>query len=197
MTDRHVQMETAIFIAKALFNRGKAAGSAANMSFREGDEMVITASGTCFGTLDMNSFAAMPLSGQEPKDSNPSKEWPLHMQLYAKDPLIKAVIHVHSPYATLWSCLCGPCQNTLPAYTPYLAMRLGDVGYVPYHPPGSQALFDAFHQVLDARNGYLLAHHGPIVAAASLMDAFYALEELEESARLAYLLRHENVPTIT
>ena len=35
----------------------------------------------------------------------------------------------------------------------------------------------------------LLANHGPVVAGASLEDAVYATEELEETAKLFLLLR--------
>jgi ribulose-5-phosphate 4-epimerase/fuculose-1-phosphate aldolase len=36
----------------------------------------------------------------------------------------------------------------------------------------------------------LLANHGPVVAGKTLEDAVYAIEELEETARLFLLLRN-------
>jgi ribulose-5-phosphate 4-epimerase/fuculose-1-phosphate aldolase len=38
----------------------------------------------------------------------------------------------------------------------------------------------------------LLANHGPIVAGKTLEDAVYAIEELEETARLFLLLKNMN-----
>ena len=38
-------------------------------------------------------------------------------------------------------------------------------------------------------DGYLLKQHGAVVPGKSLMDAFFCLEELEESARIAWMLR--------
>jgi ribulose-5-phosphate 4-epimerase/fuculose-1-phosphate aldolase len=38
----------------------------------------------------------------------------------------------------------------------------------------------------------LLANHGPVVAGADLEAAIYAMEELEETARLFLLLRNLN-----
>jgi ribulose-5-phosphate 4-epimerase/fuculose-1-phosphate aldolase len=35
----------------------------------------------------------------------------------------------------------------------------------------------------------LLANHGPVVSGATLTDAVYAAEELEEAAKLALMLR--------
>jgi ribulose-5-phosphate 4-epimerase/fuculose-1-phosphate aldolase len=70
-------------------------------------------------------------------------------------------------------------------------MKLGRVVYVPYAKPGSEELFSLFATALDSADGYLLANHGPLVGAKDMMEAFYALEELEESARIAWLLRGE------
>jgi len=68
-------------------------------------------------------------------------------------------------------------------------MRLGTVGLVPYAKPGSQELFGAFAQRLHRSDGFLLANHGPVVGGTDLFSAFYNLEELEESARVAWTLR--------
>lgn len=42
---------------------------------------------------------------------------------------------------------------------------------------------------LGPERGYLLSHHGPIVSGKSLMNAFEAMEELEQTAWLAWQLR--------
>ena len=64
-------------------------------------------------------------------------------------------------------------------------MKLGKIRLVPYHRPGSEELFAAFRERAGEGNGYLLANHGPVVGGETLMEAFYGLEELEESARIA------------
>lgn len=170
-----------------MFERNKASGSSANMSFREGDKVYITASGTCFGTLRPEEFSVVALDGTWLEGPKPSKEMPLHLMMYEKSDKITAVIHTHSFYSTLWSCMDH--ENTtdcIPQYTPYLKMKLGTVGLVPYGKPGSQELFDGFRQCLDKSDGFLLRNHGPVVGGKNLMDAFYCLEELEESARIAW-----------
>ena len=43
--------EQALWIAHSLFDRGKTSGTTANLSFRYGDLIYITCSGSCFGTL--------------------------------------------------------------------------------------------------------------------------------------------------
>ena len=119
----------------------------------------------------------------------PSKELPLHKMYYEKSDSIQAVIHVHSFYATMYTFL--PHDNVkdiVPDYTPYLKMKVGTVGLVPYAKPGSEELFGYFREALPFSDAFLLAQHGPVVGGVSLMDAFYGLEELEESCRIAWTL---------
>lgn len=183
------KLEAAIWVAHNLFERGKTTGSSANMSFRHGDLIYISASGSCFGTMKEEDFTAIDMSGKPTADKKPSKEWPLHLALYEKSADIGAVIHTHSTYSVLWSFVPAASeQDCIPDHTPYLKMKLGTVGLVPYEKPGSEALFAAFRERVGASNGYLLKNHGPVVPGKTVMDAFYCLEELEESARIAWEL---------
>lgn len=184
------KLQQAIWIAKSLFDRNRTTGSSANMSFLHEGKMYITQSGTCFGTLTPDQFAIMDLDGNPIGGGKPSKEYPLHLKVYQKKPGVSAVIHTHGAYAVLWSFV-PPKDETdvIPPHTPYLRMKLGTVGMVPYEKPGSEALFQAFDERVEKSNGYLLRQHGAVVPGKNLMDAFYCLEELEESARIAWELR--------
>ncbi len=182
-------LQDAIWVARSLFDRNKATGSSANLSFRVGSSIYITASGTCFGRLTENDFSEMTLDGQHIGGKNPSKEFPLHHMIYQKDEKIAAVVHTHSTYATLWSCVDHENKiDCVPNITPYLKMKVGKVGLVPYEKPGTKELFDAFGKCVKASDGFLLGHHGPIVGGNTIMEAFYGLEELEESCRIAWEL---------
>ena len=59
-----------------------------------------------------------------------------------------------------------------------------------YTKTGSEELFAQFKSRVSAEDGYLLAHHGPVVGGKSILNALYALEELEESAQMAWELRN-------
>lgn len=197
MANLEIKIKDAIWIAKSLFKRGKVTGSSANMSFLHEGNIYITGSGTSFGTLTEIDFAIVNMKGEHVGGIKPSKELPLHKMYYEKSNTIGAVIHTHSFYSTLWSCL--PHKNVtdvIPQYTPYLKMKLGTVGLIPYAKPGTQLLFDMFAERINGSDGYLLQNHGPLVGGKDLMSAFYSLEELEESARIAWELRKENVDTI-
>ena len=122
----------------------------------------------------------------------PSKEWPLHKIYYEKSEKIQAVIHVHSYYATLYTFMAhNNAADIVPSYTPYLNMKVGTIGLVPYAKPGSEELFAQFQSVVDKSDAFLLAQHGPIVGGRSLADAFYGLEELEESCHIAWELNRD------
>ena len=189
--DSKTMLEQASWIGKMLFLRGKVAGSAANMSFICEDKLYITSSGGCFGNLTSEDFSVLSLEGKLLSGRKPSKELPLHRILYEKDSNIKAVLHTHSFYATLWSMEKHVNEaDCVPPVTPYLKLKLGTVGLVDYEKPGSAELFAAFRKVVKDSDGYILKNHGPVVGGKNLLDAFYILEELEESCYIAYNLRH-------
>lgn len=182
-------MSDAIWIASSLFARNKTAGSSANLSFRDKEAIYITGSGTCFGRLKPEDFTVLDMEGKHIGGQRPSKEWPLHLMMYQKEG-IQAVIHTHGPYAVAWSCLANENEeDCIPAYTPYLGMKLGKIRSIGYYSPGSEELFQAVRERLDDRDGYLLKNHGAVVRGRDLFEVFYAIEELEESARTAFLLK--------
>lgn len=188
-TELSAKLSDACFAARSLFERGKTSGSSANMSFRHGNVVWISASGTCFGTLVPSDFTPVAMDGTVLGARKPSKELPLHMACYEKSEKTGAVIHTHSTYSVLWSFV--PSENEadcIPPHTPYLRMKLGSVGLVPYEKPGSEALFSAFRARAGLSDGYLLKNHGPVVPGKTVMDAFFCIEELEESARIAWEL---------
>lgn len=183
-------MNDAIWVGQSLFSRGKVSGSAANLSFRYEDKIYVTRSGSCFGRLGEDDFAVLSMDGTVLNGMKPSKEWPLHLALFQKDQSAEAVIHTHSTYATYWSCQkWDGVSELIPTPTPYLKMKVGEVGFVPYAPPGTEELFQAFRDSLKETNCYLLENHGPILADKTMLEAFYAIEELEEASNNAYLLK--------
>jgi ribulose-5-phosphate 4-epimerase/fuculose-1-phosphate aldolase len=191
------KIELAIWIGKSLFERGKTAGDSANLSFLHDDLVYITGTGTCFGALTHNSFSTVDRSGKHLKGLPPSREMPLHLALYNKKPKVNAIIHTHSFYSVLWSCLAhANSADVIPSWTPYLRKRLGTVGIIPYAPPGSQELFRLFGERIEKSDGYLLANHGPVVGDKDLMSAFHSLEELEESAHVSWALKNEKIAVL-
>ena len=150
-------MNDAIWVGQSLFSRGKVSGSAANLSFRYEDKVYVTRSGSCFGRLDPDDFAILAMDGTVLNGIKPSKEWPLHVALFQKDQSAEAVIHTHSTYATYWSCQkWDGVSDLIPTPTPYLKMKVVEVGFVPYAHPWTEELFESFRSSLKETNCYLL-----------------------------------------
>lgn len=185
-------LERTLGVAHSLFNRNRTTGSSANISFRFGDHVYISRSGSCFGLLSESDFVEVDLEGRYISDGKPSKELPIHLAFYKKNEQYRSVIHTHGPYAALLSCLSNlDPYDAIVSYTPYLKMKIGNVVLVPYATPGSKELFNMVNERIRHGDALLLANHGAVVAGQSPLDAFYQIEELEESARINWMLRNE------
>jgi 3-dehydro-4-phosphotetronate decarboxylase len=68
---------------------------------------------------------------------------------------------------------------------------------LPYHAPGDDSLESLAEKVAADNRAFLLANHGPVVAATDLASAADAVEELEETARLFLLLRGQATRPLT
>ena len=68
---------------------------------------------------------------------------------------------------------------------------------MPYYRPGDPAVADAIRGLAGKYSSVLLANHGPVVSGKTLLDAVYAAEELEESAKLALLLQGREARELT
>jgi ribulose-5-phosphate 4-epimerase/fuculose-1-phosphate aldolase len=110
--------------------------------------------------------------------------------MYARRGSARAVVHLHSTYSVAASVLADlPPEDVLPPLTAYYVMRIGKLPLVPYFAPGDPELAAAVAARAGEHHALLLSNHGPVIAGTSLTDAQYAIEELEETAKLFLLLR--------
>ncbi|MEM7404123.1 MAG: class II aldolase/adducin family protein, partial [Pseudomonadota bacterium] len=65
------------------------------------------------------------------------------------------------------------------------------------YPPGDLELANAVRGLAGKHSAVLLANHGPVVAGKTLDAAVYAMEELEETARLHLLLKPHGARCLT
>jgi ribulose-5-phosphate 4-epimerase/fuculose-1-phosphate aldolase len=185
-------------LAKSIFDRGLTFGSSGNISLRLDDGWLMTPTGSTLGDLDPARLSKLDNDGNHLSGDKPTKENFLHMAMYEERPETGAVVHLHSTHSVAVSCLAdiNP-ENVLPPITAYYAMRIGTLPLIPYFPPGGLDLARAVREMAGKYHAVLLANHGPVVAGKSLRDAFYAIEELEETARLFLMLRGMNTRFLT
>ncbi|HWS53329.1 MAG TPA: aldolase [Pyrinomonadaceae bacterium] len=179
-------------VAGSLFERGYAHGSTGNISVRVGGEFWVTPTGGALRGLTPARLARLDLEGRRLNEREPSKEHPFHAAVYRRRPEARAVVHLHSTYAVALSCLeAFDGDEGLPPLTPYYFMRVAPLAVLPYFRPGSPALAAAVADAAAAHHSMLLRNHGLICAGASLSEAADRAEELEQTARLHFILRHE------
>jgi ribulose-5-phosphate 4-epimerase/fuculose-1-phosphate aldolase len=141
------------------------------------------------GFLDPARISKVAADGTVISGDPPSKESFFHLAVYEERPAARAVVHLHCTHSVAVSCLCHEdTANVLPPLTAYHVMRIGRLPLVPYYRPGDRALAEAVRGVARDHSAMLLANHGPIMSAKSLEEAVYNSEELEETAKLFFLI---------
>lgn len=189
-----VLREQICLLAKSMFDRGLTGGSTGNISARTDDGgLLVSPTGTSFGRLDPGRLSHFDASGTLIGGDQPTKEMPLHQAFYETRSSAGAVVHLHSCHSVALSMLpdTDP-DNFLPPLTPYGIMKLGRVKLLPFFMPGDPAMGDAVRGLAGKRSAVMLANHGPVVAGKDIEAACNAVEELEDTARLAMMLRGMN-----
>lgn len=186
-------------LAKSMFDRGLTGGSTGNISARTDDGgLLVSPTGTSFGRLDPARLARFDANGRFIDGDKPTKEMPLHSAFYDTRTTTGAVVHLHSCHSVAWSMMpeVDP-DNFLPPMTPYSIMKLGKVKLLPFFMPGDPAMGAAVRGLAGKRSAVMLANHGPVVAGTDVEAACNAIEELEDTAKLAMLMRGYDAKMLT
>ena len=186
-------------VGKSIFDRGLTGGSTGNISARLADgSMIVTPTNASLGTLDPERLSLLDLNGNHVSGDIPTKEAFLHASMYRTREDDRAVVHLHSTHSVAVSIVDGlDPMDVLPPLTAYYVMRIGHLPLVPYYAPGDKALAEAVAGLAGKHHAMLLANHGPVVSGSSLETAQYAIEELEETARLFLLLKDHKMRPLT
>ncbi|RUS63205.1 aldolase [Pseudorhodobacter sp. E13] len=183
--------EQMCLLAKSMFDRGLTGGSTGNLSARTPDGgLLVSPTGTSFGRLDPGRLSRFDAQGRLIDGDPPTKEMPLHSAFYETRSTAGAVVHLHSCHSVALSMMPDvDADNFLPPLTPYAIMKLGRVKLLPFFLPGDPAMGQAVRGLAGKRSAVMLANHGPVVAGKDIEAACNAIEELEDTARLAMMTR--------
>lgn len=189
MTARARQM---VALCKSLFDRGYSVGGAGNVSVRdEAGGFLVTPTGGSLGRLTVDTLAVVGPDGTPRPGPKPSKEFAFHHALYGVRPGAGAIVHLHSTWLTALSCLKDlPQHDALQPFTPYYVMRIGHMPMIPYSRPGSPRIAEDLARAAQGSDAqaFLLASHGVVVLGRDIDDAVNNAEELEETAKLHFIL---------
>lgn len=189
MIERQLREEMTA-LGASLFNRGFCSGSGGNMSAKLPDGTILsTPTNSSLGRLAPERLSKLAADGALLAGDPPSKECAFHLEIYKARPECGAIVHLHSTYATGLSC-CRDINkdDVLRPFTPYYVLKVAPLPLVPYYQPGSTELATAVAVKAHEAKCLLLANHGPVVTGKSLEEAVNMAEELEETAKLYFLL---------
>ena len=183
--------EQICLLATSMFDRGLTGGSTGNISARTEDGgLLVSPTGTSFGRLDPGRLSRFDANGTLISGDKPTKEMPLHTAFYDTRSSAGAVVHLHSCHSVALSMMPDANEDDfLPRLTPYAIMKLGKVKLLPFFMPGDAAMGEAVRGLAGKRSAVMLANHGPVVAGKDIEAACNAIEELEDTARLAMMTR--------
>ena len=167
-------------------------GTGGNLSIydREKNMMAITPSGIPYEEMNSEDIVVTDLNGDIVEgERKPSSELSLHRRVYERRDDIDAVVHTHSTFATVISCL----GEELPPVHYLIAAAGGScVPLAEYARYGTEELAEnAVSSLGEKYRAVLLANHGLLAAGGSLKAAFEVAETIEFVAELYY--RTENV----
>ncbi len=185
MIDENALRQEICDVGRLLYGRGYTVGSAGNISARLDDGWLITPTDACLGRMDPADIAKVNLAGEWVSGSKPSKTLALHREVYDRNPEVGGVVHTHSTHLVALT-LAGVWRedDILPPLTPYQVMKVGHIPLIPYERPGSPKVAERVAELANSVRGVMLERLGPVVWESSVAKACYALEELEETARL-------------
>ncbi|MDG3141560.1 L-fuculose-phosphate aldolase [Streptococcus suis] len=192
-----MQAERKAIIAygKKLVEDGHTRGTSGNISVfdREQKLMAITPSGIDFFELSDEDIVILDMDGQVVEGSRkPSSEWYMHLIQYQNRDDINAVIHGHTIYGTVLSCL----RETLPASHYMIAVAGRDVRVAEYATFGTEALAQNALKGMANRKAVFLANHGILAGESDLAKAYSVVEEVEYCAKLYCIARSIGEPVI-
>lgn len=174
--------------ARRCFEKGLQTNAGGNLSVRLtcADALVIKPSLVGFNECTMDNLMIADFEGRTVSGhGKPSADLDFHADLYAIRPDIKAIVHVHSPWATGWASagLEIPCLTV---------QTVGKIGHMPLIPltenGGPQGAKEISPIMRDPSvKVAILANHGTIGVGKTLMEAQHLVEIIEETAHTAFV----------
>jgi L-fuculose-phosphate aldolase len=150
---------------------GLVTGTAGNVSARDGELILITASALPYEEMTVDDLVTLgPDGAVVAGEREPSSEWRAHVAVYAARPDAGALVHTHSEQATAWSRGGEALGRWLTA---------------PYFPSGSDEIATAAVAALGDRDAVLLGGHGVLALGETPARALEVCVAVEEAARRA------------
>lgn len=172
-----------VVYSQKLITSGLTVGTGGNISVFDPDSglFAITPSGVDYFSMEAEDVVVADLSGQIVEGiRKPSSEVELHRIFYERRPDIHAVVHAHSTYCTV----LATNRMELPASSYLVAFAGENVRCGEYASFGTKELAEKTFAAMKDRNAALMANHGLITGAKTLLRAFDIAEQIEFCAKV-------------
>ena len=193
------EIENLCEAAASFHARGYAFGSTGNLSVSDGERVWISPTGASLRKLTPEKMAEIDMEGVALNGNKASKEYPFHLAAYRNSfSGARALVHLHSTWAVALSCLADLDEEApMPVFTPYYLMRGAPLAVIPYLRPGSAELAAAVGEAARGHDCVLMRNHGFLTLGKTMDEAVDRAEELEETAKLFFILRNEKLRLLT
>ncbi len=158
-----------------------------NISVRLSDQDILfTPSGISKAFMNVTDIASVTIDNKI-NYGKPSSERLMHLEVFRRCPEAQVVIHAHPPHAIAWS-IAKPHLKKLPSdCLSEVILATGDIPFVPYARPGTQAMGDVLAPYLPESRALILKRHGALCWGQDLEEAYRGMERIENSCEILAL----------
>ena len=180
------QIEEFVRQARRVGAAGLTTCSSGNLSWRIGDEALVSGTGSWLPELVEEKVSICKVAtGEVQNGIKPSMESVFHLGIMRNRPDVNVVLHFQSPYATLLACSKDrPESINVTAEVPLYVGRV--IPQIPFLRPGSPELAEAVVEAMKTRNTIQLLKHGQVVVGKDFNDAYQRAMFFEMACRLTY-----------
>jgi ribulose-5-phosphate 4-epimerase/fuculose-1-phosphate aldolase len=182
ITDEHI--EKFVRQAHRYGDAGLTLCSSGNLSWRIGNEALISGTGSWVPALTKDKVAVCDIATGESKNGvKPSMESVFHRGIMMERPEVNVVFHFQSEYATAVACMKNKPVNF--NVTAEIPCHVGtEIPVVPYYRPGSPELAKAVVEAMREHDSILLTNHGQVVCGKDFDEVFERAVFFEMACRI-------------
>lgn len=178
------QIKEFVAQARRVGDAGLTVCSSGNLSWRIGDEVLVSGTGSWIPSLTEENVSVYRLStGEVLNGVKPSMESGFHLGILRERPDVNVILHFQSHYATAVACMKNrPTNFNVTAEVP---CHVGsEIPMIPYFRPGSAELAQAVVSAMKKHNSILLLKHGQVVCGGDFDHTFERAMFFEMACRV-------------
>jgi len=177
-------------VGRNLWQQQMVAANDGNISARlPTGELLCTPASVSKGSLTPEKIAKVGLDGEVLDVTppwKPSSELRMHLRVYEADDRVGAIVHAHPMFGTVFAVRGEALTLRM---LPESVIHMPEIPLAPYATPSTDELGEVVVPFVREHHGCLLEQHGALTWGRDLNDAYLAMERLEYTARINYLLK--------